>query len=59
MTLAITYKRTQWGLYLTTTYKGCKYGQAFNDGETAAEAAERFRRYVWHLSRGEWWRVTA
>jgi len=58
MGLNIDTKVTDWGLYLTAHYKGCKYGQGYNNGETMEEAKARFYDYVRHLSKGHYWKVT-
>jgi hypothetical protein len=59
MRLSVNTKETEWGYYLSTTYKGVKYGQGYYKGETMQEAQANFFRIVQLMSSGQTWRVTA
>lgn len=52
----ITIKETEYGLYLTTELRGCKYGQAYRNVSNS-EAINKFKNYVRLLDCGKYWEV--
>lgn len=59
MRLTIESKTTERGLYLSATYKGVKYGQAYTEGQTLQQAQTHFQRIVRLMAQGETRRVMA
>jgi hypothetical protein len=52
----ITVKETEYGLYLTTELRGCKYGCAYKD-LSESEARNKFQDYVRLLDYGRYLEV--
>lgn len=52
----ITIKETEYGLYLTTELRGCKYGQAYKN-LSKSEAKDKFQDYVRLLDYGRYLEV--